>query len=56
MTDEEWLLQRKRRATEAQVESFCERVSIIMADYQSGDFALKLARSLALEAINHDYG
>ncbi|NOR71624.1 MAG: hypothetical protein GQ532_18375 [Methylomarinum sp.] len=50
MTNQQWLLWHKPEATEAQIQSFCQRVGTL-----SGNHMLDHARGLALEAINHDY-
>ncbi|MDF1583882.1 MAG: hypothetical protein P1P78_11290 [Methyloprofundus sp.] len=51
MTDSHWIQQRKPDASEKQIAAFCERVALFEACGQP----LNYARSLALEAVNHDY-
>ena len=50
MTDTQWLLWHKPDATNAQIDSFCQRVNTLACNR-----SLDIARGLALEAINHEY-
>lgn len=49
--DEEWLLQRMPKATEAQIDYFCERTAIMVID---GHVDAERARKLTLNRIENN--
>lgn len=56
ISDKQWLLERLPLATKNQVDMFLTRVATICGEPQPDNHRLRLARGLALEAIQHEYG
>jgi len=51
MTNSGWIQQKKPEASDDQITYFCDRVAL----FEEAGQPLNHARSLALEAVNHDY-
>ena len=53
MTDEQWLLDIHPLATEDEIENFCERVAIMVADDINEHRARQLAYAILIMGANH---
>jgi len=53
MTDEEWLLDISPLATDDEIESFTERVAIMVADDINEHRARQLAYAILIMGVNH---